>query len=330
MLRIHFTTEDLEYVRIARRPDPLWEIVCSLCRLQNKEGLVAFGPWRRSVAGRLKAEGPGRRTARFLTGLVPYGPYFPDFLTPSVDGGTGDLRKGIERVLTTPRSRLRTELELLVRAGGRPPAGAELARGDTAALRVLGGALSTYDELFVAPFRERVDAAVASDVAWRSRELSAGGTRALLETFRPMVRWSPPVLEMAYPAERDLYLGGRGLLLVPSYFCWRMPVTLVDDALLPMLVYPVDKPVVPGGPSTRCSLAKLLGPTRAALLYEIAVQGCASTSELAVAVGSSLPNTSQQLAILREAGLASCRREGRRVLHIPSPLGRQLLDAAGG
>ncbi|MFJ8753500.1 hypothetical protein ACIREO_29845 [Streptomyces sp. NPDC102441] len=76
MLRIHFTAGDLEYVRIARRPDPLWEIVCSVCRLQNKEGFVAFGPWRPSIAGRLRAEGPARRTARFLCGLVPYGPYF--------------------------------------------------------------------------------------------------------------------------------------------------------------------------------------------------------------------------------------------------------------
>ncbi|WP_406148279.1 ArsR/SmtB family transcription factor [Streptomyces sp. NBC_01012] len=336
MLRIHFTAQDLEYVRIARSPDPLWEIVCSVCRLQNKEGTVAFGPWRRSVAGRLRTEGPGRSAARFLCGLVPYGPYFPDFLTPAVDGGNRDLRDGIDRVLTTPRTRLRTELGLLAGVGGRPPAAAELARGDTAALRALGGALSTYDRLFVAPFRETVDAAVSSDVAWRSRELSTGGTRALLETFRPMFLWSPPVLEVAYPVDKDLHLDGRGLLLVPSYFCWRMPVTLVDDALLPMLVYPVDKHIVPGsssGPSSSgsapagSSLAKLLGPTRAALLYEIAVQGCASTSELAAAVGSSLPNTSQQLAILREAGLAACRREGRRVLHLPSPLGRQLLDS---
>ncbi|MEU8705969.1 metalloregulator ArsR/SmtB family transcription factor [Streptomyces sp. NPDC048565] len=327
MLRIHFTAQDLEYLRIARRPDPLWEIVCSLCRLQNKEGAVAFGPWRRSVAGRLTAEGPGRHAARFLCGLVPYGPYFPDFLTPAVDCGDTDLRHGIDRVLTTPRTRLRTELGLLAGVGGRPLAGAELARGDTSALRSLGGALSTYDRLFVAPFRETVDAAVSSDVAWRSRELSAGGTRALLETFRPIIRWSPPVLEMAYPVERDMHLNGRGLLLVPSYFCWRMPVTLVDDALLPMLVYPVDKQVVPGASPAGSSLAKLLGPTRAALLYEIAVQGCASTSELAAAVGSSLPNTSQQLAILREAGLAASRREGRRVLHLPSPLGRQLLDS---
>ncbi|MFJ8888790.1 ArsR/SmtB family transcription factor [Streptomyces sp. NPDC102402] len=329
MLRIHFTAQDLEYIRIARRPDPLWEIVCSVCRLQNKEGTLAFGPWRRSVAGRLREEGPGRRTARLLCGLVPYGPYFPDFLTPAVDGGNTDLRHGIDRVLATPRTRLRTELGLLAGVGGRPFAAAELARGDSTALRALGSALSAYDELFVGPFRERIDAAVTSDVAWRSRELSAGGTRALLETFRPMARWSPPVLELDYPVRRDLHLDGRGLLLVPSYFCWRMPVTLVDGTLLPMLVYPVDKPVVPDEPPAGSSLARLLGPTRAALLYEIAARGCASTSELAAAVGSSLPNTSQQLAILREAGLAASRRDGRLALHLASPLGRRLLDSTG-
>ncbi|NEE46374.1 ArsR family transcriptional regulator, partial [Streptomyces sp. SID8455] len=49
MLRIHFTARDLEYVRIARGPDPLWEIVCSVCRLQTDEGRIAFGPWRRAV-----------------------------------------------------------------------------------------------------------------------------------------------------------------------------------------------------------------------------------------------------------------------------------------
>ncbi|MER5984691.1 metalloregulator ArsR/SmtB family transcription factor [Streptomyces sp. NPDC001787] len=342
MLRVHFTGRDLEYIRIARRPDPLWEIVCSVCRLQTKEGPLVFGPWRRAVAPRLKGDAAARGAALALRSLVPFGPYFPDFLTPAVDGGTTDLRQGIEGVLSTPRRRLRDELVLLAEGGEsavtgvrvRPFAGAELARGDTTALRALGGLLSSYDEVFVAPFRHRIDEAVALDVAWRSRELSAGGTRALLGTFRPMARWSPPVLEVEYPVERDLYLDGRGLLLVPSYFCWRMPITLVDDALMPMLVYPVaksverpvDRPAGPEGAGSVSSLVKLLGPTRAALLREVAARGCATTSELAEAVGSSLPNTSQQLAILREAGLASSRREGRFVLHIPSPLGLTLLE----
>ncbi|MFD1271279.1 hypothetical protein ACFQ51_02890 [Streptomyces kaempferi] len=57
----------------------------------------------------------------------------------------------------------------------------------------------------------------------RSRALLDGGTQALLEGLRPMARWNAPVLEVNYPVERDLYLDGRGLLLVPSYFCWRLP-----------------------------------------------------------------------------------------------------------
>ncbi|WP_222316213.1 ArsR/SmtB family transcription factor [Streptomyces cavourensis] len=388
MLRIHFTAQDLAYVRLARSPDPLWEIVCSLCRLQTDEGPIAFGPWRRAVAAQLRApggegEGAGggrRAVALALRSLVPCGPYIPDFLTPAVDGGTIDLRQGVDRVLSTPRSRLRRELTLLTesaRAGvrgpgaavpGAPPprplrpfAGERLARGDAGALRALGGLLTAYDAGFVAPYRPWIDAAVASDVAWRSRELAAGGVRALLETFRPMARWCPPVLEVAYPVERDLHLAGRGLLLVPSYFCWRRPITLFDAALLPVLVYPVEKPVelalagvgaggglgvgvgagggpkigvgvgLPTGPvASGASLARLLGPTRAALLYEVASRDCATTSELALAVGCSLPNISQQLAILREAGLTACRKEGRCVLHLPTPLGQRLLETAGG
>ncbi|MEV7162490.1 ArsR family transcriptional regulator [Streptomyces microflavus] len=355
MLCIHFTARDLEYVRIARGPDPLWEIVCSVCRLQTDEGRIAFGPWRRAVTPLLRGGGGGgggggaggadRAVAVALRSLMPCGPYIPDFLTPAVDGGNADLRQGVDRVLSTPRSRLRREFTLLAESEARtrllagpgsgagapvrPFAAEQLARGDAAALRALGGLLTAYDAAFLAPYRPWIDAAVASDVAWRSRELAAGGIRALLETFRPMARWSPPVLEVTYPVERDLHLAGRGLLLVPSYFCWRKPITLFDGALLPVLVYPVEKPVQPPAAASGASLARLLGPTRAALLYEVALRGCATTSELALAVGCSLPNTCQQLAILREAGLAACRKEGRCVLHHPTPLGCRLLETAG-
>ncbi|MFD3645209.1 ArsR family transcriptional regulator [Streptomyces cyaneofuscatus] len=346
MLRIHFTAQDLEYVRIARSPDPLWEIVCSVCRLQTDEGRFAFGPWRRAVAPLLRGGGGvDRAVAVALRSLMPCGPYIPDFLTPVVDGGIADLRQGVDRVLSTPRSRLRREFTLLTesqeraRPGARPEARAavlrpfaaeRLARGDAEALRALGGLLTAYDAKFVAPYRSWIDGAVASDVAWRSRELAAGGTRALLETFRPMARWSPPVLEVTYPVDRDLHLAGRGLLLVPSYFCWRKPITLFDGALLPVLVYPVEKPLqLPAAATSGASLSRLLGPTRAALLYEVAARGCATTSELALAVGCSLPNTCQQLAILHEAGLTACRKEGRCVLHRPTPLGRQLLGRTG-
>ncbi|MGW0561714.1 hypothetical protein ACWDZ4_14150 [Streptomyces sp. NPDC003016] len=44
-----------------------------------------------------------------------------------------------------------------------------------------------------------------------------------------MVVWRPPVLEVDHPVGRDLQLEGRGLLLIPSYFCWRRPITLIDE-----------------------------------------------------------------------------------------------------
>ncbi|MEV8312170.1 hypothetical protein AB0P36_33920 [Streptomyces flavidovirens] len=86
MLRIHFTGQDLENIRIARSPDPLWEIVCSICRLQTKEGPLAFDPWRRVVRARIRRGGAPRWAAQALRTLVPYATYIPDFLTPPVEG----------------------------------------------------------------------------------------------------------------------------------------------------------------------------------------------------------------------------------------------------
>ncbi|NEE23134.1 ArsR family transcriptional regulator, partial [Streptomyces sp. SID7499] len=216
MLRIHFTGQDLENIRIARSPDPLWEIVCSICRLQTKEGPLAFDPWRRMVHERLRRGGAPRRAALALRTLVPYATYFPDFLTPPVEGGSIGVAAGIDRVLSTPRRQLRSEMTLLAASGEKPFAGAALALGDVEALRLLGDGLRTYHEAFLAPAWDRIGSAAGADVSWRSRALVTGGTRALLDTFRPMAVWHPPVLEVDYPVERDLHLEGRGLLLVPS------------------------------------------------------------------------------------------------------------------
>ncbi|MEV0219308.1 helix-turn-helix domain-containing protein [Streptomyces sp. NPDC050704] len=330
LLRIHFTGQDLENIRIARSPDPLWEIVCSLCRLQTKEGAPVFDPWRREVRGRLRRDGPTRRAAVALRSLVPHSAYIPDFLTPPVEGESVSLRDGIDRVLLTPRRQLRHELGLLASSGTKPFAGPALARGDVTALRQLGGWLRSYHDAFLEPVRSRIGAAVSADVAWRSRALVTGGTRALLDTFRPMAVWRPPVLEVDYPVERDLHLAGRGLLLVPSYFCWRRPITLVDVSMRPVLVYPVDKTVVPASATGPAPLTGLLGPTRAALLHEAAARECGTTSELAAAVGVSLPSGSQQLAVLREAGLLTSRRAGKHVLHSATPLGLRLLGGRFG
>ncbi len=329
MLRIHFTSQDLENIRIARSPDPLWEIVCSVCRLQSKGGSIAFDPWRRAVRTRIRSGGAPQWAVRMLRTLMPYAVYMPDFLTPHLEGENVSLTAGIDRVLSTPGRQLRAELTALEAAARKPVAYPALARGDIEALCLLGKGLRTYHEAFLAPAWDRIDATVRADVAWRSRTLAAGGTRALLETFRPMAVWHPPVLEVDYPVERDLHLHGRGLRLIPSYFCWRRPITLIDEALRPVLVYPADKTVAPLSAAAP-ELARLLGSTRAFLLRETAARDCGTTSELAAAVGISLPSASQQLAVLREAGLLTSRRDGKHVLHTATPMGLDLLGVRCG
>ncbi|RVX41362.1 hypothetical protein EDD27_3884 [Nonomuraea polychroma] len=60
-----FTPEDLGRVRIAPRPDPMWEMVLSLHLLQARGGGTAMAAWRRQVRdtkvskpwSRLRADG---------------------------------------------------------------------------------------------------------------------------------------------------------------------------------------------------------------------------------------------------------------------------------
>ena len=325
MLRIHFTGLDLERIRLSARPDPLWEVVCSACRLQTREGPEVFDLWRRGVRRQLRHGGAPLRAVRMLCGLVPFAAYFPDFLTPPREGRGFGLDEGVDRVLSTPRRRIEREIGLLTASGGRPRAGTALARGEREALHVLGAALREYHTSFIAPVGQAVDAAVSADVDWRSRALREGGIEGLWATFAPMARWQSPALEVAYPVDRDLHLDGRGLLLVPSYFCWRRPVTLVDDSLQPVLVYPVEKPAPAVSAAGPAELSGLLGPTRAALLQEAASHAWYSTSEMAAATGISLSSASQQLAVLRRTGLLTSRRDGKHVLHSATPLGRRLL-----
>ncbi|CAM5330646.1 ArsR family transcriptional regulator OS=Streptomyces alboniger OX=132473 GN=CP975_34895 PE=4 SV=1 [Streptomyces alboniger] len=325
VLRIHFTGRDLASICLAQRPDPLWEIVCSLCRLQTREGAVTFGPWRTAARDRARRSEPVRAAVTALRTLVPRAAYFPDFLTPSVGNKPCDLASGIDRVLMTPRHRLRHELSLLAAGGGKPQSGTELARGDITALTELGDNLRTYHQQLIAPLWNRIGAAVAADTALRTRALADGGIRALFGSLRPMAVWEPPVLTVDYPIDRDLFLYGRGLLLVPSYFCWKRPITLAEDHLQPVLIYPVAKPPA-SSVASRASLTRLLGSARAALLHGLAARACASTSEVADATGLSLPSVSQQLAILRDGGLVASRRDGKRVLHAVTPLGRRVLN----
>ncbi|HEV7933384.1 MAG TPA: helix-turn-helix domain-containing protein [Actinomadura sp.] len=323
MLRIHFTLEDLARTRIAAEPDMMWEIVLSVHLLQHRGGAAVFEDWRRHARRRL------REWVRPLLTLAPHAAYFPDFLTPAEPSPS--FEKGIESVLTTPHARIHADLERLAAHRRLPNWTRRLAQGDSRALGDLGQALRAYRNAVIDTCWPSVQTYVEGDRSRRLRALADGGVEGLLASFRPLMRWNPPVLEVGYPVAQDLVLNGRGLLLVPSYFCWRTPVTLADPELRPVLVYPVTRDLRHGaedGGAARLAggeLGALLGNTRAAILRAVR-DGC-TTTELSRRAGTSVASASQHATVLRMAGLITTQRYSGSALHSVTPLGSRLLTA---
>ncbi|WP_405782674.1 ArsR/SmtB family transcription factor [Streptomyces sp. NBC_00859] len=317
-LRVHFTAEDLTRVRVLDAPDPLWEIVLSLNLLFGGRGRAAFGrPWSSGARDPLLSGVSGRHLS-LLRHLAPPVGDFPDFLTPQRTDR--DPETAIETILGTPKSRLRQGVSVLPTV---PASLWPLANGEVDALRELGSALRAYYRAALACRWERISALSAADRALRARAVSDRGIDGLLGSLRPALGWSSPVLTAQYPVDRDLYLDGRGILLIPSVFCRRTPVTHIDAELPPVLVYPAVHPADLWNKGTDQSLAALLGAGRAAVLHALE-EGC-TTGELARRVGVAAPTVSLHTSVLRNAGLIVSVRHGNLVLHTPTPLGTALL-----
>ncbi|MFF0742478.1 ArsR/SmtB family transcription factor [Streptomyces sp. NPDC004111] len=332
MLRIHFGIEDLNRVRVAARPDPLWELVHALHLLQNRQAALVFDPWRREVRQAIVRENL-TSTVAALSRLCPWAAYFPDFLTPG--RGTTELRSGIDQVLSTPRHRLAAELGQVFTADRPVPAVARLlAEGDVPTLLRLGEALRRFHDVAVAPYLGEIRTAVAADRPARAEAALEGGADGLLASYQPELTWREDgrLLEAEYPVDRELVLAGRSLTLIPSFFCVRRPVALADPELPPVLVHPltpqpgwlVRSRTAGDGATAGLPVAQLIGHTRAAVLD--ALERPLTTTELGAALRLSLSTASRHATVLREAGLVHSRRRGSAVVHHRTPLGDALLD----
>jgi DNA-binding transcriptional ArsR family regulator len=195
------------------------------------------------------------------------------------------------------------------------------------ALRQLGNAITHYHRTALAPYQGQLRAAIRADRDRRGATLLTGGVDALLRDLHPGVNWQPPVLQVLDYPDHDVHLDGRGLVLLPSMFCRRRPVTLRDTDRPPVLVYPVTPGLGWLGPTpqgTTDPIADLLGRTRAAIL-RTATTPC-TTTELAGRAGLSPPAASRQATVLREAGLITTHRDGGRVIHQVTALGIAVLN----
>ncbi|PXY28587.1 ArsR/SmtB family transcription factor [Prauserella flavalba] len=305
-LRMVFERDDLQRIRVADRPDPMWELVLSLHRA--RDGL------RAEASERLDRLGP-------LFTLVPRRGTFPDFLTPARP--VTDIGEGCEAVACTPRARLLTDLRAVFARRPAPGWVRELADGDRRWRHLVVAALREAHDALVAPRWHEVCRIVAADRAARVRALARDGAGALLASVPGVLGWNGEVLDIAYPGTRTLELAGRGLTLVPSYFCAGRPVTLVDHDLPPVLIYPAGDGGG-GNPSPGRRLVPLLGRTRADCLRALTTP--LSTSALAARLGTSVGTASKQAAVLRESGLVDSTRDGGAVVHHVTALGEALLS----
>ncbi|MEV0615101.1 winged helix-turn-helix domain-containing protein [Nonomuraea sp. NPDC050404] len=330
VLRIVFTSEDLALTRLVTRTDLLWEMLGSLHRLQARDGGPTMADWRRQARARLTEAGLLSSVRSLLLPLAPRGPYFPDFLTP-IEAQLGD-EQALRALADTPGTRIRAEMELLRRTAGLPSTElADVARGNRQAIKRIERLVAGYCEAVLTPHRPQAELALTRERALLQRHLVTGGAEQMLALLSPATRWRPPVLEVDYPTglDREIPLRGRGLTVIPSYFCRGNPVALVDPALPPVLAYPIRRPGqrrAAGSAAGGEALAALLGRTRAEILSCIVQAPGYSTGELAHRARVSPSTASEHVHVLRQANLIASVRQVNLVLHYPTELGADLLS----
>lgn len=318
MLRIRFELEDMARLRLA--PGGVAGMIESV---YSSTHLTA-----RRVPAELAAVADGVR-GRLDTATV--GPLL-DLLRPvdRIDRTpgfllrrTGDPAEFVDHFMRLPAHRLRADLAM------RPvltPYQRRLAAGDRAARVDLATAVTAYHRAFSTVLPE-VRRLVTADLGRRRSVLAEHGSGTLLDTLHPNIRWHAPWLEFDTPADGDIELAGRPVLLTPSMFMRGRPRVRAEPDGPCYVTFPVVGRLLrtkgSGDP-----LTDLLGRTRAGVVRAIGA-GC-TNGELAARTGTSGSTASEHAAVLRRAGLVTTQRTGRSVHHRLTPLGEQTMTADPG
>lgn len=317
MLKVVFEREDVQRVRLAGKADPMWELILGLQKAQKDELPAPFAGWRQEIAGRVS--GRSVESLRLLQTMVRATGGFPDFLTPFQR--VSSIAEGCDAFLATSPDRLSSDLA--VTFADRTPSSwvKGLARGEREHVHATAGAITTMYDALIGPYWPQVTEVFTHEWSRQTRNLAEQGVGGVLGSLPGVLSWDGRVLRTSYPVEKTVHLAGRGLVLLPSHFCWGSPVTWIDPGLPPVLVYqaPGDRAVRPDGPKLPAHLVPLLGRTRAECLRLLLVP--LSTTELAERLGVSLGAASKQAGVLSTSGLVTSARRGKSVVHQATSLG---------
>lgn len=316
--------DEQDLLRCRFAVSPLWETQEAVRTLDRPERHGYHLPWLRRVR-----EAAAALDLRPLWALMPAGGHNPDFICPVPRGPAASFEEEIARVRATPAEVARADVEAALDSvpgrRGSPEGRALLA--DPA--RTVGRLADLVEEAWhalVEPEWPRLRALLEADVAYHSRRLAEGGFGRVVGELSPRLLWEESTLTISgMRGDHTRVLGGAGLVLMPSVFCWPDVISGYEPPWQPAVIYPVRGI---GGLWTRptgrtpAALGALLGRVRADVLC--ALDEPAGTSVLARRLSLAPSTVSAHLAVLREAGLLTSRRYGHQVLYERTPLGTTL------
>lgn len=329
MIKIHLSPEDLSEFRFAF--SPLWETISSLRVLQDPSRYAFHLRWigeHRAVLGRLDLA-----PLLALTLPIQTDGYVPDFLTPPPEGPYPDFYAELERVRSVDHEQLAREVNEAFSGREMPAEARDLLEGPDEALGRLVDALLAYWRSTLEEHWPRIRALLEGDVMYRARAMALGGPEAFFEEMPPGVRYADGLLEIERRWDFETQLRGRGLVLLPLAFATPRAFVTLDEPYQPTFCYPPRGIATlweqNSGTGRQGALDSLLGGRRVAILRALEVP--LSTTDLAERVGVTAAAVSQQLGLLREAGLIDAQRSGSRVYSRLTERGVELLrlfDAA--
>jgi DNA-binding transcriptional ArsR family regulator len=316
-----FTPEDIAEIRFAF--SPVWELVASIRCLETPSKHAVHLRWMQEAQERTK-----RVDLERLRTLFGGEPYVPDFLTPPPEVPFPEFEEELERIVKTDHDQVRKDIahwRRFLPDSAAAVADAFLADPDQA-LRDITDDMRAYWDAALAGHWPRIRALLEGDVLYRARRLALEGVDGLFADLHQRLRWEDDVLSYDKQYEAYVELGGRGLLLIPSVFVWPGILCQIEEPWQPTICYAprgVGNLWEPQAPGSRGAIDELIGDTRAEILRTLEIP--MTTSELATKLGVTSAAVSQQLAVLRRAGVVDADRVGRSVYSRRTSLGESLL-----
>lgn len=177
----------------------------------------------------------------------------------------------------------------------------------------------------VAPDWPRRRALLERDVMYRAGLLAAYGWPAALDRMNRRSAWvGADAIRFSNQPGPDRTVGDDGMLFVPVTLA--SGTWLCESTAQLALVYPANGPGAAVDPAPDGAVGRLIGPGRARILAEL--ERPATSTELAAMLGLSLGTVGGHLTVLREAGLVTGARVGRRVVYRRTETGDLLLRRA--